>query len=266
MAIAFKFWMLLGALIIYALGSALPVFTMSLVKSPLISLGHSDTQDFSIVMLTKTLGSLVGAPLMASLWIQAIKIGGLGLGLPYFVSAVRHYVLIGRLLFANLSPDDICSCSSSCCKFALLVRLEPFKSLVFGLMYVDFGDATTRLSRTLVRRNRLCCPSSFFSVLFQPEPCRRKHRMSDKRCVNTRWQCCVLDKDFDRSLLCKFILSVTSSTCHDNNSKGRQSSICKGNPMCQRSSVYFEVQQPLQYLFTWRSSRRERSGRLKNWL
>ena len=177
-AIAFKFWMLLGALIIYALGSALPVFTMSLVKSPLISLGHSDTQDFSIVMLTKTLGSLVGAPLMASLWIQAIKIGGLGLGLPYFVSAVRHYVLIGRLLFANLSPDDICSCSSSCCKFALLVRLEPFKSLVFGLMYVDFGDATTRLSRTLVRRNRLCCPSSFFSVLFQPEPCRRKHRMS----------------------------------------------------------------------------------------
>ena len=170
-AIAFKFWMLLGALIIYALGSALPVFTMSLVKSPLISLGHSDTQDFSIVMLTKTLGSLVGAPLMASLWIQAIKIGGLGLGLPYFVSAVRHYVLIGRLLFANLSPDDICSCSSSCCKFALLVRLEPFKSLVFGLMYVDFGDATTRLSRTLVRRNRLCCPSSFFSVLFQPEPC-----------------------------------------------------------------------------------------------
>ena len=177
-AIAFKFWMLLGALIIYALGSALPVFTMSLVKSPLISLGHSDTQDFSIVMLTKTLGSLVGAPLMASLWIQAIKIGGLGLGLPYFVSAVRQYVLIGRLLFANLSPDDICSCSSSCCEFALLVRLEPFKSLVFGLMYVDFGDATTRLSRTLVRRNRLCCPSSFFSVLFQPEPCRRKHRMS----------------------------------------------------------------------------------------
>lgn len=87
-ALAFQFWMLLGALVIYALGSALPVFTMSLVKSPLISLGDFDTQDFSIVMLTKTLGSLVGAPLMASLWIQAIKIGGLGLGLPYFISAV----------------------------------------------------------------------------------------------------------------------------------------------------------------------------------
>lgn len=89
-ALAFKFWMLLAALIIYALGSALPVFTMSLVKSPLIVLGDSDTQDFSIVMLTKTLGSLVGAPLMASLWIQAIKFGGIGLGLPYFISAVSE--------------------------------------------------------------------------------------------------------------------------------------------------------------------------------
>lgn len=87
-ALAFKFWMLLIALMIYALGSALPVFTMSLVKSRLIALEHSDTQDFSIVMLTKSLGSLVGAPLMASIWIKAIRLGGIGLGLPYFVSAV----------------------------------------------------------------------------------------------------------------------------------------------------------------------------------
>ncbi|KAL7779236.1 hypothetical protein CFE70_008739 [Pyrenophora teres f. teres 0-1] len=90
-AMAAKFWMMLTALIIYALGSALPVFTMSLVKSPLIALAHSDIQDFSIVMLTKTLGSLVGAPLMAVLWVQAIKIGGVGLGLPYFVSAVSSH-------------------------------------------------------------------------------------------------------------------------------------------------------------------------------
>ncbi|KAF2819922.1 hypothetical protein CC86DRAFT_334107 [Ophiobolus disseminans] len=86
-ALAFEFWMLLAALMIYALGSALPVFTMSLVKSPLIALASSDIQDFSIVMLTKTLGSLVGAPLMTVLWVHAIKLGGLGLGLPYFVSA-----------------------------------------------------------------------------------------------------------------------------------------------------------------------------------
>lgn len=72
------------------MGSALPVFTMSLVKSPLIALAHSDIQDFSVVMLTKTLGSLVGAPLMTVLWVQAIKLGGICLGLPYFISAVSE--------------------------------------------------------------------------------------------------------------------------------------------------------------------------------
>ena len=61
---------------------------MSLVKSPLIALAEADIQDFSIVMLTKTLGYLVGAPLMTVLWVQAIRIGGAGLGLPYFVSSV----------------------------------------------------------------------------------------------------------------------------------------------------------------------------------
>lgn len=63
---------------------------MSLIKSPLIALPDSDIQDFSIVMLTKTLGSLIGAPLMTVLWVQAIKTGGAGLGLPYFVSAVSQ--------------------------------------------------------------------------------------------------------------------------------------------------------------------------------
>ncbi|KNG47266.1 major facilitator superfamily transporter [Stemphylium lycopersici] len=99
-AMAFKFWMLLTALIIYALGSALPVFTMSLVKSSLIALPHSDVQDFSIVMLTKTLGSLVGAPLMTVLWVQAIKFGGIGVGLPYFVSACIY--LVAAFVIARL--------------------------------------------------------------------------------------------------------------------------------------------------------------------
>jgi hypothetical protein len=101
-ALAFRFWMLLAALIVYALGSALPVFTMSLVKSPLIALPDSEVQDFSIVMLTKTLGSLVGAPLMTTLWVQAIKLGGAGLGLPYFISASIYLAaafVVARLQF-----------------------------------------------------------------------------------------------------------------------------------------------------------------------
>ncbi|KAF2653954.1 hypothetical protein K491DRAFT_694262 [Lophiostoma macrostomum CBS 122681] len=132
-ALAARFWMLMAALVGYALGSALPVFTMSLVKAPGIALvkapelsgfssrddsssssssssctsphrgpydSASDIQDFSIVMLTKTLGSLVGAPLMTVLWVQAIKIGGAGLGLPYFVSGAIYataVVVVARL-------------------------------------------------------------------------------------------------------------------------------------------------------------------------
>ncbi|KAF2476451.1 uncharacterized protein BDR25DRAFT_277581 [Lindgomyces ingoldianus] len=101
-AVSYRFWMLMAALIIYALGSALPVFTMSLVKSPLIALVDSDIQDFSIVMLTKTLGSLVGAPLMAILWVQGIKSGGAGLGLPYFMSGSIYLaaaLVVTRLKF-----------------------------------------------------------------------------------------------------------------------------------------------------------------------
>ena len=62
---------------------------MSLIKSSLIAIEGSDAQDFSIVMLTKTLGSLVGAPLMTVLWVKAIEWGGIGLGLPYLISSVR---------------------------------------------------------------------------------------------------------------------------------------------------------------------------------
>ena len=84
---------------VYAMGSALPVFAMSLVKSPLIALADSDIQDFSIVILAKTLGSLVGAPLMTVLWMHAIKLGGAGLGLPFFISAVSFFSRNGLLFW-----------------------------------------------------------------------------------------------------------------------------------------------------------------------
>lgn len=135
-ALASKFWMLLAgkrrkqiqyigdkltvpALIIYALGSALPVFTMSLVKSSLIALAHSDAQDFSIVMLTKTLGSLVGAPLMTVLWVQAIKLGGAGVGLPYFVSAVSNQTKRADSVLIRYKVYISC-CGMGHCTFATL--------------------------------------------------------------------------------------------------------------------------------------------------
>ncbi|KUI62778.1 hypothetical protein VP1G_09900 [Cytospora mali] len=103
LAIAFSatIWLLVPALLIYALGSALPIFTLSLLKSPSISStsldspsegdrrvlpskGDTETHVFSVVMLVKTLGSLLGAPLMAVLWVKGIGLGGIALGLPYF--------------------------------------------------------------------------------------------------------------------------------------------------------------------------------------
>ncbi|PSR90884.1 major facilitator superfamily domain-containing protein [Coniella lustricola] len=96
-------WFLIPALLIYALGAALPIFTLSLLKSPSISgaqhsadndvasfADEADTHIFSIVMLVKTLGSLIGAPLMAVVWVKAIDIGGIALGLPYFVSSACY--------------------------------------------------------------------------------------------------------------------------------------------------------------------------------
>lgn len=45
-------------------------------------------QDYSVVMLVKTAGSLIGAPVMTLAWVKGIGWGGAALGLPYFVSAV----------------------------------------------------------------------------------------------------------------------------------------------------------------------------------
>lgn len=117
-SMAFTIWMLVPSLFIYALGSALPVFTLSLLKSPSISSTTSpstdeggepsttdevETQVFSIVMLVKTLGSLLGAPLMAVLWIKGIGIGGAALGMPYFISAACYTVAI--IVFSRIKVN-----------------------------------------------------------------------------------------------------------------------------------------------------------------
>jgi hypothetical protein len=105
--------LLVPSLLLYALGSALPIFTLSLLKSPLVSPPpHADvfasqvnpeTHIFSIVMLVKTLGSLVGAPLMATFWIRGIVIGGFALGMPYFVSAVCYG--LATMVFSGIKVD-----------------------------------------------------------------------------------------------------------------------------------------------------------------
>lgn len=111
-ALAATMWLLVPALFVYALGSALPIFTLSLLKSPSITSAREDddsgssdvqTHTFSIVMLVKTLGSLLGAPLMAVLWVRGIGLGGVALGMPFFISAALYAVAI--LLFSQIKVD-----------------------------------------------------------------------------------------------------------------------------------------------------------------
>lgn len=104
-ALAATIWLVVPALFVYALGSALPIFTLSLLKSPSItstpapvdrdegvSEAEPEAHIFSLVMLVKTLGSLIGAPLMAFLWVRGIGLGGAALGMPFFVSAALYAV------------------------------------------------------------------------------------------------------------------------------------------------------------------------------
>ena len=126
LAIAFSLGIvfLLASLLLYALGSALPVFTYSLLRSPSIAPivvpaqgadadgeeefdGREDpsvtgagrqeserhgAQLFSIVMLIRTAGSLLGAMIMPTLWVTGLGAGGTGLGLPFLASAVIYAV------------------------------------------------------------------------------------------------------------------------------------------------------------------------------
>ncbi|KAF2094187.1 MFS general substrate transporter [Rhizodiscina lignyota] len=81
---------LITGLVIYALGSALPIFTNLLVKDPQMITIHStgSAQDYSLAVLSRTFGMLLGVPAMTAIWTKAISVGGAALGLPYFASAV----------------------------------------------------------------------------------------------------------------------------------------------------------------------------------
>ncbi|KAK7956575.1 MFS general substrate transporter [Apiospora aurea] len=102
-AVSTEIWLLFPSLLIYALGSALPIFTLSLLKSPAIAPKHEgdlaasvdpETHVFSMVVMVKTLGSLLGAPLMAILWVYGINTGGAALGTPFFISAACYVLAI----------------------------------------------------------------------------------------------------------------------------------------------------------------------------
>ncbi|KAI0206646.1 major facilitator superfamily domain-containing protein [Astrocystis sublimbata] len=90
-------WELIPSLAIYALGVPLSVFTLSLANSDNMwtdaeggGADGSNTHNrvLSIVMMVKTLGSLVGAPLMALFWYYGIHVSFYGS--PYILSSLVY--------------------------------------------------------------------------------------------------------------------------------------------------------------------------------
>jgi hypothetical protein len=90
-------WELVPSLLIYALGVPLSIFTLSLANSPTMWLrargaatdaSSPQSHVFSIVMMVKTLGSLIGAPSMATLWYYGIQISFYGS--PYIASSLIY--------------------------------------------------------------------------------------------------------------------------------------------------------------------------------
>lgn len=64
---------------------------MSLVKSPVVTAEENNAsgRDFSIIMILKTVGALIGTPLITAAWVRGVEVSGAGLGLPYYITAVR---------------------------------------------------------------------------------------------------------------------------------------------------------------------------------
>ena len=77
------------AIIIYGFGSATGIFLLSLVKSSVTpNEDRASGRDFSIVIMLRTVGELVGIPLMTASWLKGVSNGGAALGFPYFLSSV----------------------------------------------------------------------------------------------------------------------------------------------------------------------------------
>lgn len=89
LGLAGRLWMAITALVIYGLGTATSVFILSLVKSPVISTGDDNAagRDLSIVVMVQTIGTLIGTPVFAALWVKGLNAGGTLLGLPYFAAS-----------------------------------------------------------------------------------------------------------------------------------------------------------------------------------
>jgi hypothetical protein len=86
--------------VVYDLGWGFNLFMLSVlthVSFEILDEAHTG-RIYSAVGFVETTGSLIGAPLLSSMWAVGINIGGWGLGLPFWVCGVL-YSLVGIALW-----------------------------------------------------------------------------------------------------------------------------------------------------------------------
>jgi hypothetical protein len=80
------------------MGWILPVFMYSLVRH--LSLADSgpasacDGRPIALAILCHAVGRLIGIPILTALWVRGIEVGGVAMGLPFFISAVCYYMIL----------------------------------------------------------------------------------------------------------------------------------------------------------------------------
>ncbi|KAI0104637.1 major facilitator superfamily domain-containing protein [Nemania sp. FL0031] len=101
LALAGNLWLAITALAIYGLGTGTFVLLLSLVKSSVANPeGESDNgsgKDYGIVVIVRTIGSLLGTPIMTAMWITDLDLSGGTFGLPFLTSAALYVVCWGLL-------------------------------------------------------------------------------------------------------------------------------------------------------------------------
>lgn len=81
----------------------------AIARSPELGVLNEENEGsgFTNLVVVQALGALLGAPTMAAVWVQAIRIGGYGLGLPYFLSAMAYAAALGTAMFIRAKPRQL---------------------------------------------------------------------------------------------------------------------------------------------------------------
>lgn len=89
---------------ITALGSG-SYFLIRSFLTPLVP-KHNVARLYSLISVVDTLGAMVGAPLLASLFNRGLKLGGYGVGLPFYYLGVTCFVITVVLCVVGIRKGE----------------------------------------------------------------------------------------------------------------------------------------------------------------